>query len=351
MKKTVILIGILIWLGLAAVFTVFLVSGLSGSPAPGFLGHFTDGGWRNIQFGGTGEVLVRTETFDSGGLEKLQLESRSQAVIVSFTDGDLITVTQYGHEGAPAFTDTRSDRSLHISTPPVYSVGFFTMSFNPRLEVSLPRQYKEAVEISANSGTIRVNGDAEWGDVSLRATSGSIRAEDSLRCAGLSVKTNSGSQHFGSVTAAAAEFSAISGTIRLGDVMAEGMVSIEANSGAVHAGRLAASDFAVKTSSGSIRLGELDGRGILRSTSGSIHAEAMTLRGDVTSESSSGSQRLGLAKNASCRLELGVGSGSIHADGCRLSFDSRGKNATGTVGAGEDGTLKVVAASGSIRIN
>jgi len=370
MKKTVILIGIVIWLVLAALFGVLLLTGLSGRPLPGFLGTLKNRNWQT--FVGMGTVLIHQQEFDLGTLEKLRFDCRSQAVRVTFTDGDKMTVTQYDREGTPAFSTEQSDSEFRIDYPTQHNIGLFAINFDPRLEISMPRRYKNAVDIATTSGSIQITGAAEWGDTSLNSSSGSIRVsgfaawgntalesssgsihmEDGLRCAGLSVKSSSGSQRFGDVTANGAEFSTSSGSIRLGSVDAAGRLDVSSSSGSIHAEQLTGADFHVSSSSGSVNLDKLDGQGDLKSTSGSIRIDSITPRGDITSQSSSGSQTLGLVQDANCRLELQCSSGSIYADDYNLSFsDRRGKNATGTAGTGENGTLRATSTSGSIRIN
>lgn len=388
MKRILLIFGILLWLGLACVFTLILMNGMNIGSFRWNLNDIGKGWNQNMNF--SSETEIRTDSFSLDGLTHLKINSRYQSIELTLTDDDLLTVRQYDREGAPAFTDSVSSNTLEIALPSENSFSFFGFSFQPRLKISLPRSYAQAITLVTSSGSIRIEGNPQWEDTSLHSSSGSIRLESGLHCAALNVQSSSGSQRFGTIKAQSADFSATSGSVRLENILADGNIQIETSSGSIHTGALigsevsvsassgsittgeieaggqvslsassgsvgadvlTAADFSVKTSSGSIRIGALDGKGRIKSTSGSIRIQNILPRGDIVSESSSGGQTLGMAYGANCKLKLSTSSGSIRSENHPIDYSgNRKNNAEGTVGTGEGATLQASASSGGIRI-
>lgn len=188
-----------------------------------------------------------------------------------------------------------------------------------------------ALSVQANSGTLRLSDIAATEEVSLKSTSGSINCED-IASGNVRIESNSG-------------------TLRGGDIKADGQVSVSSTSGSHHFGSVKGESFNISANSGTLVYDGLSGKGSMETSSGSITCESLDITGNSSIHSNSGTQRLTLAKDQSFEITISTSSGSIRANDIQLYYsDQNGKNATGTVGSGANGTLDLRTTSGSINI-
>ena len=392
MKKKVFLAGSLIWVLVALVALAVLVVSLSGGNLSKFLP-----GWLNVGTIGssfTGAIdsntpLIKEEKLSLDNISELSVGTQYQAIRLTLIDGGEIALRHYDQESAPTFTSDSSGGRLVVNIPQRNFVSINMMS--PRLEIDLPRAYAGAVKLDSTSGGINLDEPAEWGDTALASTSGSIHFKGGISCGDLSIKTSSGSINLGDINAAAVITDSTSGSQRYEEVLAKGEVALKATSGSINSSKISATDVRIQSTSGSIRTDDitaagnakistasasqnvgilkaaaydinctsgslrydgLSGAGNLNCMSGSITCGALEVKGDVSSTSTSGSQRLTLVPDQNFELKISVTSGAIRAPNVDLSYsDRQGKNAFGTVGDGGAGTLAIRSNSGSVTIN
>ena len=386
MKKTVFLIGAVVWTVIAIAAIAVLVVALSGSSQnlPGWMraGSIVSAWDANT-------ALIKEESFSLLDITELDIGTQYQSIVIVLSDSDEMTVRHYDIDSATPFVSEISNGRLSISAP---NRGMVTLGMaNPRLEIDLPRSYSDAVSLRSSSGSIGTDGSVGWSVVSIASSSGTVRLGSGLTCGDLNISTSSGSIQLGDTQADRIEIVSSSGTQRLGDLRALGDVKLTSTSGSISSGDIAAPNLSIQSSSGTIRIGNVDvdghldissstgsqnagvvktgtfnissnsgtlryeglsGAGSLRSSSGSINCEALDVGGDVSVTSTSGTQRITLAPNQNFEIEIFTSSGTIRASNLELLYsDNRGQNAFGRVGSGSGGTLSLQSSSGSININ
>ena len=388
MKKSVFLIGSVVWTAIAAAALIILVAALSGANLTKNLPDWLRGGAASNAFGDN-TTLKKEERYNLSGIKELGVDVRYQDIRIALIDGGDMVVRHYDIEQAEAFKPDNNGSRLNIKIPEV-NFTFFNIS-NARLEIDLPRSYADSVMLKSSSGDINLDGRAEWGEASIIASSGDVRLGEGLTCENLSVGTSSGSITLGNVDAGAIQISSASGSqrlnelralgdvslksssgsincgdiaalnlkinnasgdLRIGDANAGGRVDITTSSGSHHAGNIRAASYNISTASGALRYGGLSGAGSVSASSGSINCDALDVKGDVSLTSTSGDQRLTLAPDQSFDLNITSASGTIRASGFELYYSDRnGKNAFATVGGENGGKLGIRSSSGSVSIN
>jgi DUF4097 and DUF4098 domain-containing protein YvlB len=313
MRKTVITIGIALWALMAVLILVVMFTGLSGTQNR--LTRFPDFGaviGSSVAIGGNVKLICE-ERFLLNNIENINIEARSQSIVVTLHDGDELSVRYYDYDNADGLTVNKDGKGLFIGTSRRSVVSVMVFNFNnwPRLEISVPRSYASNIALKTNSGSIRLNDDVVWRDVAidtssgsirtqaitaenliaLRSTSGSVRVGGDISCGNLNaesssggvnitesitasgdvaLKTTSGRIRAANITAETISCLSSSGGISVGNLQAAESVILRASSGSVRVGTVNSPSHSIVTSSGSIRTGLLSGTGEVRSSSGSV---------------------------------------------------------------------------------
>jgi DUF4097 and DUF4098 domain-containing protein YvlB len=388
MKKSVFLIGGIIWAGIALAALVILLLGLSGSASAGRFQWFRGGA--NMSSMWDSSTLVKEERFSLAEITALEIGTQYQDIRIALVEGQEMTVRQYDIDETTQFAADLYGSRLSLNTEHKNRVTF-SMATNSRLEIDLPREYAHSVALAASSGAINLYSAAQWGDTSLSSNSGDIRFKDGLTCGSLEIVTSSGSVNIGDIKADSLDIRTNSGDVRLNELQASGSIALKSSSGSLNCGSVISTNFAVYTNSGDMRIGNVTansgveitsssgsqnlgsvkaetfiiksnsgslrysgicGQGSIENSSGSINCGALELRGNVIVSSNSGDQRLTLTAGQNFEITISTNSGSIRAMGIDLSYsDNKGKNAFATVGDGSGGTLSITTSSGSVNIN
>jgi lia operon protein LiaG len=270
MKRAVLLVGIGLWSLLAlVVICVFIFGTTGGARVPGWVVNLP-GYSLNI---GENTVLVAEENFSLDEIQSLHVNATYQSVRISI-GGDVLAVRYYDNAGAGEFSAEPVDGSLYIRTGRRAPVTIFGFGLNwPRLEITIPRNYAGNVSFVSTSGSLRLDGDAVWGDASFRSTSGSIRAYGNIKSEAISLSSTSGSINAGDITAGSIKSVSTSGSQKLGGLSADGMIELRSSSGSVRVGTVDSPEHKIRTSSGSITTGVLTGTGSVQSSSGRVRTD------------------------------------------------------------------------------
>lgn len=171
----------------------------------------------------------------------------------------------------------------------------------PRLTVTVPEGCNLA--LVATSGTLRVEGGV--GEAQVRTQSGSIRIESAQSVV---ADATSGSIRLGRVGGARAH--ANSGSISAQSV--HGPFDLQASSGSISVEDLIG-EGRVAAKSGSIRIGDLTGDLTATANSGSIRIGRF-FQGHLTLETTSGSQKIGIAAGTAVLVDASVRGGVVRSD-------------------------------------
>ena len=208
--------------------------------------------------------------------------------------------------------------------------------------IRLDSALAEKLDISTTSGDITV--EQARGETKISSTSGEIRVsalEGPLR-----TSTTSGDITLGQATGSIA-LSTTSGEIRLEE--AKGDFDAESTSGDIRVESLEGS-FRMSATSGELSVSRASGFGTAHSVSGDIRIFLADLAGDMDISTTSGTVDLAFPESADFRFRFGTTSGDCGTffDDA-LSFDKRGKNAEGELGAGTH-SVEVSTVSGDLDI-
>ena len=370
MKRTLLFFGVLAW-GLTAILLLgVIVSSLTGwfsIPYPNF--HFPD-----IHWGASNMELLREESFSVAELTGLTVRGRSEDIRVSLTDGDRVTIRQYGNAGADLpFIDESEGKeggyALTITVPWRIRILSFVFWYDNYMEIELPERYARDLELSSTSGSVSfpagytgralslssTSGNVTLGvshvdSMSMSAVSGDIRLENADVAGDVKIETTSGGIHAADIRAQNAHLRSVSGAIQFATMTLENRAELKTTSGGIRAGALYCRDFDAQSLSGQISFDTaLSGGGQLRTTSGGITASSVALIGAFEVHSTSGGVRLTLAPGQNCQLRLSSVSGGLRGN-VPLSYDKNGKTATGIVGDGGP-LLSASSTSGGVTVN
>ncbi|GHV07238.1 hypothetical protein FACS1894217_07620 [Clostridia bacterium] len=313
MKKVVLILCMVVTLAVAAGLIFIMVMGINGtSVLPTPIQNWLDKVEVNVDFGGN-NVVVQEERVYTDELQKLILNTSSHSVDVRATNDKDITIRLYAPENSDdRFTVNNNDGTCRVDTGGrnfTISIGIFF--FERRVEIDIPRDWTGDVEFSTQSGSMKLNDDFIWDNVTLHTSSGSLTADGSLTANSFTSETTSGS-------------------VKLTEVTAETAY--------------------IKATSGSVKIGELTAATTLHCTSGSLKVDKFTPTGDSSIKSTSGSVNVAIPDSVSFNLDVSTTSGSI-STGFDHKFDSDRKNhATAIVGGEPRLKLDVNVHSGSVKI-
>lgn len=348
MKKPVFLVGAIVWAVIGLIALIILVIALNGKGSS----HNLPPWLKFDSFSGifsANTPLMKEESFLLADISELDISTQYQSIRITLTGASYLTVRQYDLGSAKLFSADTSAHKLKINIPSRFLVSF-SMA-NPRLEIDLPRSYSKAIKLNSSSGSINLDGYAEFDSTAISSSSGTIRVNSGLKCADLNIKTSSGSINLGNTEASSIDINSSSGTLRLDELKADESLILKTDSGSIHLGSTKASSINIRSASGSQRLNKLQAAGdiMLKATSGSINSEDITAK-SFTADSNSGALRLGNI-DASGQVNISTSSasqnlGHLKCETFAISSNSGSLHYDGISGAGS-----VNNSSGSINCN
>lgn len=302
----------MIWLiaGACVVLGILLmICGLSVAAA-------ANGEWGSNWFMSAGVELRNTITLSGEQVEELELVYSSQNIYFYLSDDEDIQIKEYlrsGREEAKATVSLKDGKAVVKGGT---GRKIFRININmggwERIEVYLPDKIFQRVSASVSSGNL------------------TAQKAFMLQCRNLSLKASSGNIRWdGSVRAEEAKVQVSSGNITLQDI--EGVVNVEA-------------------SSGNITLDSMRGSGTIEAKSGNIRVNAKDITGDLSMEASSGNVTLELPEGLQFHFAASTSSGDIKTDfDDSISYNEKGNEAQGKVGANPAIQIEMSAKSGNVR--
>ncbi|MBQ8878695.1 MAG: DUF4097 family beta strand repeat protein [Lachnospiraceae bacterium] len=249
-------------------------------------------------------------------------------------EGDTVIIKEYlssRRENALASVDIGNGKATVTGGKRDVLTHFLWISINERIEIYLPKEGIQDLEIQTSSGNITTEEgfDLQAGTVSVNAKSGNIKWQETK--------------------AGQVDIEASSGNLRTDKITGD-TVTLTARSGNISAGELSGKA-EISAGSGNVTVTEFSGQGNVTAQSGNVKVQADTIIGDMSLEAGSGNVKLMIPAKLSFELEINTGSGNIHTDfDHAVSYNKDRNHATGVVGAAPVGKLSLKAGSGNVSL-
>lgn len=301
---------------------------------------------KNTKEGGTVFLLFRgkaelrnTIELSLKEIDSLQIIYTSKNLELYPAEGDKIIIKEYlfsNKQQARARVDTQTDEASGSRTITVSGEGISTITLisifpgQERIEIYIPKEGLEALKLQTNSGN--------------------ITAEDnfSITTDKLQVSTGSGNIKWYDAEAEELHFQAGSGNIRAERL--SGNMTIQTGSGNIHLTEGEGSSD-INAGSGNIEVEKFRGQGSVEAGSGNVKAEILEMNGDMKFKTGNGNIRLTLSEELSFRFEAESRSGNIHTFfDDKLSYNQKGNQTKGEMGAASSWLLRAETNSGNINI-
>lgn len=321
--------------------------------------------------------INKEESFSAKDIKNIIIESSSSDINIIEYDDPEVKVHIYGKLYTKDNNQKNnqfikfSDGSLDIRENPkkkylVFNFGELINGNKIKIDLYLPKDYKENIVIDTSSGSIKADNlnlkkldintysgeialkDVKSDDISLETSSGKISADD-IEADDLDIKTYSGNNDCKSITAEKVYFETSSGIISLGTVETK-KITGDTYSGDIFAEKLTSDDVNLETSSGKITFGDVLVKKIKCVTySGNVTFDNAALN-DTYIETSSGNVILSLFEDSEFNLKAENSSGDITCDFPLVNTGEGKHQLKGVVGKGSN-TIKIETYSGDIEIN
>lgn len=244
---------------------------------------------------------------------------------------DKIVIKEYlisGHGDAKATVTFEDKKAVVTGGRWNWSWGnlFFLGSYNERIEIYLPAQGLQELELCTGSGNIRA---------------GENFALEAQKKAG--IRTGSGNINWKNTNAGEIVLYANSGNIR-GDEI-RGDVSLHTGSGNITVKEMEG-DVTAEAGSGNITMEQVSGSCKAKAGSGNIKVNMAEVAGDISLQTGSGNQRLELPEIPAFSIQVDTGSGNIHTDYDEfLDYNKKGNHVAGQVG--DEPICRITSSAGS----
>lgn len=309
--------------------------------------------------------LVNTLSLSLAGVENLSLECADDEMIIRESETGELVIREYMNRDRPQYY-TRVSRTGETLSIRRGRRPWLSWSWKFRIEIDLPRSFRENIRITNGSGTLRAetelldyrtidlsvsSGAASFrrlsGEtVSVRVASGSLDMESAGGNSFISI--SSGRLQIGALTGGEHRIKVSSGNTRMGPVRGdtaidissghitvesiEGDAVIEVSSGNLQIAELTGRNHRFKgssgvslftkvrgkmegqVSSGSLTIGDFSGEGSFTISSGHINLDTRELLGDLRFTVSSGNIDLTLPRDLSFNLDAVTKSGTVRVE-------------------------------------
>lgn len=219
------------------------------------------------------ERQTQTETFDSEGIDGLEVSTEEVEVEIRTHDRNKIDIVLETYEHGPALETRQTEDTLEITATESDSHHFFKNSPATRLVVTVPDRLWGSLSIDTESGEISVIG-MNVSRFGIKTYSGELKIENIQVDEG-KLKTSSGGIGFRKVDTQSFSFAAASGEVSLTDV--NGKIYGQTQSGPITVHQLKGAELDLKTRSGGIELHDAKVENAsFRTTSGKIDIEKLS---------------------------------------------------------------------------
>ena len=242
--------------------------------------------------------------------------------------------------------ETAHGVSFWLEHPSVTGSLFY--SRNTVIDVYLPDSYTGDLDLSASSGSIRIEGYS-LNALSCEASSGNVNMQN-IDADRVDARTSSGDIKAEGLSGGAFTAKATSGSITGRDISV-GKIDLNTSSGDMRFNGVSG-DIEASTSSGRIEVEEITGSGTVdaKTSSGDILMSFADMGSDLRFNTSSGSVKLWFPRDAAFGLDFDTSSGSFHSDFPVTMTQTERKSIEGYVGS-DSNPVQVKTTSGDCRIS
>lgn len=292
-----------------------------------------------VQKGGSlmamGAELRNTIEIPLSQADSLLADYGSKDLDVYVWQEDKIVIKEYlnsGRSDAKATVEFEDNKAVVTGGRWAWNLTnlFFWGSINERIEIYLPTQGIQELELHTGSGNIRA------------------QENFSIETQGASIQAGSGNINWKNTKADKIIVYANSGNLRVDEL--KGNISLHTGSGNITAKEIEG-EVTAEAGSGNITIEQLSGSCEAEAGSGNLKVSAEEITGDISLQTGSGNQRLELPEMTSFSLQVNTGSGNIHTDYDEyLDYNKKGNQVTGQVGDAPVCRITSSAGSGNVTI-
>jgi DUF4097 and DUF4098 domain-containing protein YvlB len=348
--------------------------------------------------------LVNSETLSPAGVETLSIDYADDTVLIRESETGDIVLKEYMKKDRSQYY-ARVSRSGGTLTIRRGRRPWFNWSWKARVEIYLPRSFRENIRISMSSGTLWAETDLQdYKTIDVSVSSGSVfykrlsaetasirLASGDMDIAGIGgnsfISISSGRLQIGDLSGGEHRIKTTSGRMRIGAIRGnsdieissggiaieriEGNAAMEIQSGNLQITEIAGTSHRIRSSSGrtriekirgsldihassgSIGIGDFSGEGSFELSSGDISLDMRELTGDLRFRVSSGTIKVNLPRESSFNLDAVTNSGrvSVYEGGKEIIHTSGNSTVLRPIGTSPERTIYARTSSGSVNID
>lgn len=307
MKKSSVIGGILIAIGVLAIVISFAMAGCK------FKNYISEG---KNSFVHTSEEFVEKEYTAKADIDKLVVDGSSDAVKIVTGNVDKVEVVYY-ESVTQKYDITEENGTLKITRKENQGVQiefWFDFDFKDyTMTVTLPKDFDGEINADYSSGAVNVKG-VNTEKLTVKCTSGAINVEDVNVKEDAFIKASSGAINVNGVTAKDFDCEASSGAVNVENVECDEFNS-SCNSGFLRLSDINAENVEFQATSGEIILTRIDAEKAIKGkcTSGDIKGTIVGKEADfsIIADTTSGFCNLNNSRSGDKTLDLEATSGDI----------------------------------------
>jgi len=296
--------------------------------------------------------LVNTQNISLDEINSINILYQSDDVTFFTSDSEELILKEYMNytpddNALSTINKSGSDLTIKNGKQKLRFTAFRLFSSSTRVEIYLPDNYHEKLNIETSSGNINSDLSLTFSEFAASSSSGNIKINE-VYSDRISASASSGNITF-QVAEGNRQFSTTSGNIKVLDGIGDS--NFDASSGNITV-KKASGHIEAEASSGNIDIIDSVGGGDLSTTSGNIKFELTSLTGDVELTASSGDVRVIFPNEASFDFTAKTSSGDIRTFFDEvLSYNKKGNEASGTVGSSPNIDVNIETSSGNVRVS
>lgn len=309
MDRKLKLVMLLLWSIIAILLTALLIFGIVSNKNGGSI-------FPIFHIGDIKTQVQKQENISLNNLDTINMDFSSENIIISPTEDDQIRVVESSSgtlSENQKFTISKEGNGVTIKQGnPKISINIFNLgNFNRKIELFIPKSYKNNLELSLSSGNVIINNDLTVSNFTARQSSGNVECKGSLTAQEVNIENNSGNITINSLNTKA---------------------------------------YTIQVTSGNIRVESLSGSGTVKATSGNVNIAYKDILEYSNLSVTSGNIKLTLPKDLSFEFEGSSSSGNINSDFPLTYRNNDKKHVTAKVGSGPYKNINANVSSGNINI-
>lgn len=202
--------------------------------------------------------VQKEEVVEVKECKEIILKFTSENIIISSTSEDKLRIVETSNselKDEEKFTCHKNGTKIEIiqgEHKPVSSL-FNLGGFNRKVEVFIPKSYKNDLEVSSRSGNLKINDDLNLNSIRCELSSGNLKSNGNLASNEIELKVSSGNMSVKEVLTKKYVINAASGNVNIDSISGSG--EVEARSGNIEMTYKDIAEYStVKANSGNVKL-------------------------------------------------------------------------------------------------